>query len=161
MNSRQAVIYFSQTSKKEIINTTAKTWGELQGAISGSISDKTCVLSRSRLILALPDAELPTDTFTVFVYPKESKGGMTKKKVKKVKKAVKKAAKKPAKKAKKVAPKKKAKSKPAKKSKKKVSSKKSTSLGNVLSSVESAKIANDEALRSESAEIGSQLKGFR
>lgn len=143
---RKVIIYNSQTSAKETINTEVKTWGELKGKIGMSIGDRTCVLSGSKHILALGNAELPEGDFTVFVYPKESKGGMAAKK--KAKKVAKKAAKKPAKKAKKSA-------------KKKPSSKVKETLSKTVSAVEESKANEEEKLRQESQEIAKAVKGYR
>lgn len=159
MSKREVIFFFSQTSRKEVVSTDVKTWGALKALASGGISDKTCVLSGSKHVLALDDAELPEGKFTVFVYPKESKGGAgkpTKKGKKKVaKKTVKKVAKKAAKKS---APKKKKKS-ASKKSK--TSLKAKEALGTVISSVEQKKINEEEALQNEAHDIGSQLRGYR
>ncbi len=168
-NKRNVVIYFSQTSKKERIETDATKWGDLKSLVEGSINDKTCVLSGSKHVLALDDAALPEGEFTVFVYPKESKGGALSKAAKA--KAAKKAAAKKKKPAKKVAKKKVAKKakKVVKKAKKAKPAKKKASkpaapkagLGDVVSAVEQKRIAEEAALAREANEIGREIKGFR
>lgn len=152
------LVYFSQTGEKQLIKDSAHgTWGELMAAypdLKTKVSTKTCVLSGSRHVLAMDEAELPegsTDkadeyAFTIYVFPKESKGGAKKaaKKVKKVAK-VKKAAKKA----------------PAKKKAKSTKKKASSAVADVLSSVEKHKLESDEKMRAESEEIQRKLKDFR
>lgn len=134
MNKRTITIFHSQTSKTQNIDTNVSKWGELQKLIEGNVSSKTCVLSGSKHVLAVDDALLPQEGFTVFVYPKESKGGATKKKV----------SKKPVKKASKTT---------------KLKKKSSKSLG--LSKKEEAKVASAEQLETEAAIIARQLRGYR
>lgn len=143
MNQRKVTIYHSQTSRKEYYTTDVEKWGELKALMDSNVGDKTCVLSGSKHVLAVDDAVLPEEPFTVYVYPKESKGGMTKKKVKKVVKKAKKAASKP---------KVKAKAKPVKKAKKAPAP---------LSSSEEKKVVQEVDLAKEAESIGKQLKGFR
>lgn len=151
--SREITIFFSQTSVKEVVNTTAKTWGELRSQLrdGNAVKEKTCVTSGDKHILALDDAILPSGKFTVFVFPKESKGGMAKKPVKKAK-PTKKAAK-PAKKVVKKAIKKVVKKAAAKTP--------APNVADVVSSVENDKIARQVDLDAEARAIAKGLKGFR
>lgn len=95
MSKRKIVVFHSQTGTKETVESSAATWGELKRELSSNVSEKTCILSGSKLELSMDGSQLPAEPFTVFVYPKESKGGMAKRKA--VKKArSKKPARKPA-----------------------------------------------------------------
>lgn len=146
MKNRKICIYHSITSQKEYITTNVDKWGDLKRLISTNIGDKTCVLSGSKHVLAVDDALLPEGdlssptgvAFTIFLYPKESKGGMTAKK-KKAAKKMKKTAKK------------------AKPAKKKAVRKASPA----LASSESVKIDLEQQLRKEAEAISGGLKGFR
>lgn len=135
--SRKVKIFYTQTSKTEQLTTSAKTWGDLKNSIEGNVKDKSCVLSRTKHTLEVDSAVLPEGDFMVYVYPKESKGGMQKRVTKK--KFVKKA---PAKK--KVVKK----AKPAKKSSKKAS----------VSKSEKAKIDDNAAMQREAEQIGQELR---
>lgn len=137
MNKRKVTIYHSQTSRKEYYITEVEKWGELKALLDSNVGDKTCVLSGSKHVLAVDDAVLPEEAFTVYVYPKESKGGM----------AAKKKVKKPAKKA------------PAKKAKKKPAKRKAAPAR--LSASEESKVSQEVDLSKEAESIGRQLKGFR
>lgn len=150
MNKRKVTIFNSQTGTKEVLESTATTWGELKNSLQSNVSEKTCVLSKSKLNIELDSANLPEEAFTVFVYPKESKGGMAKKKAKKV---VKKAAKKPVKKSK---------AKAAKKVKKtkKVSKPVKKAVGKVVASIAQVKVEpvqSDSSLKSEAEQIRREL----
>lgn len=185
MSKRKITFFQSQTSKRESVEVEiGATWGEIKAAFAGrmSISDKTLVLAGSKLVVdyGVDSAVIPGDNdLTVFVYPKESKGGMGKKPESKKSRpsAKKKAGKKPVKKAKKVANKTK---KPAKKvkkvsrpSRKKVVKKPTVS--SVVSSVankaaekekanlhdlEQKRIAEENALQNESRAISREF-GFK
>lgn len=138
MNKRKVTIYHSQTSRKEYYTTDVEKWGELKALLDSNVGDKTCVLSGSKHVLAVDDAVLPEEAFTVYVYPKESKGGMA------AKKKAKKPAKKAPKKAKKAAKPAKRKAAPAR-----------------LSASEESKVVQEVDLSKEAESIGRQLKGFR
>src|SRR5258707_8033249 len=100
MSKRSIKIFHSQTGTTEVVESSAASWGELKAQLTTSVAEKTCILSKSKLSLEYDSSVLPKEPFTVFVYPKESKGGMA---VKPKKRATKKSAKAKVKKSKKTA----------------------------------------------------------
>lgn len=172
MSQRKITFFNTQTSSKEVVLAdSGEIWGEIKKKVSMGIRDKTLVIGGSKLNIdyEIDQALLPElAAFTVFVYPKESKGGLASKK-KPSKKA------KPAKKASKGGKKKKAvpaKKKVVKKAKKavkktKVSSKKAipakvkSGVAVVVSSLSAAEVKriHDEIeMEREAREIGRAMK---
>lgn len=132
---RKVTVLFTQTSTREVVETDAQTWGELQRQLSGKVSDKRIVVRENKNTLESTEALLPERDFVLFAYPKESKAGA--KAAKKSKKAAKKVAKKkPAKKVAKKAVKKAAKGK--------VTASKGKKISKTVGAVASAKKAQVE-----------------
>lgn len=155
VKQRKVTILFTQTSTREVVSTSATTWGELQRELPGSlsVSNKRVVVRETKNTLESSEALLPAGDFVLFAYPKESKAGA--KAAKKAKKAAKKVAKKAAKKsAKKV----------AKKATRKVSASKGKKISKTVGAVATAKAAKTDdvdALLREASHVKNTIPGGR
>lgn len=152
---RKVTVLFTQTSTREVVETDARTWGELQRQMQGKVSDKRIVVRETKNTLESSEALLPEKDFVLFAYPKESKAGA--KAAKKSKKAAKKVAKK--KPAKKVA------KKTAKKAAKgKVTASKGKKISKTVGAIASAKTAQvvekEEDLFAEAREVKNTLPRY-
>ena len=74
--SRQVIIFYTQSNNRKTLNSSARTWGELSNEIGDNFSKSKVVLQESRLTLENTEAALPTEPFTLFVFPRQSKAGL-------------------------------------------------------------------------------------
>jgi len=76
---RQVTLFYTQSNDKKVVQTSARTWGELSNKIGENFSKSKVVLQESRLTLENTEAALPTGPFTLFVFPRQSKAGISNK----------------------------------------------------------------------------------
>jgi hypothetical protein len=75
--SRKVIIYSTKTNATQEIMTDVSTWGELKPLINPemNVANAKCTVRETRNTLENNNAQLPTGTFTVFVYPTKMKSG--------------------------------------------------------------------------------------
>lgn len=78
---RKINIFFSQDQRKKPIVTSVRTWGELKEMLgkrewgSEDFRNKTVRIRENRHTLDVDSAVLPDESFTLFVFPEQQKGG--------------------------------------------------------------------------------------
>lgn len=76
---KQVTVYSTQGQNKQVVNTSAGTWGELQsilGAHGVSYSGMKVVVGESQVTLESNAAVLPEGDFTLFLLPQKVKSGV-------------------------------------------------------------------------------------
>jgi hypothetical protein len=90
--SREIKVFNQETNQSITLQSEATCWSELRNEInaSGTInaSGKTPIVRETKITLGFDDSALPSDAFTLFLFPVKVKSG-TAKKVPSVKKAIK------------------------------------------------------------------------
>lgn len=76
---RQVTLFYTQNNERKVLQTAARTWGELSNTLGEDFSKSKVVLQESRLTLENTEAELPREPFTLFVFPRQSKAGVSNK----------------------------------------------------------------------------------
>jgi len=76
---REVTLFYTQSNERKTLLSSAKTWGDLSNEIGESFAQSKVVLQESRLTLENTEAMLPNDSFTLFVFPRQSKAGVTNK----------------------------------------------------------------------------------
>lgn len=76
---REVTLFYTQSNERKTLLSSAKTWGDLSNEIGESFAKSKVVLQESRLTLENTEAMLPNNPFTLFVFPRQSKAGVSNK----------------------------------------------------------------------------------
>ncbi len=76
--TKTITVYNTLGQNESIVRTTASTWRQLQQALSEqgiSYSSMKAVVGETQVTLESPDAQLPEQDFTLFMFPQKVRSG--------------------------------------------------------------------------------------
>lgn len=75
---RNITVVSTQMNERQVLQSSATTWGELKGELSSIMNgDMKATVRETRVDLVHQDAQLPETDFTIFLFPTKVKSGLS------------------------------------------------------------------------------------